>query len=166
MRMKIRRTEPSDAKGLQALYLDVEAYSQTLQLPISSLNVWENGISSLPNNIYSLVAVIDDEIVGNLSLTLNENLRLKHSAQVGIVVKDGFHRKGIGSRLLEVAIDLAENWLNLLRIELTVFVDNEKAIALYKKFGFEIEGEAKNFAFRDGKYINAYYMARIKRFEN
>ena len=36
-------------------------------------------------------------------------------------------------------IDLAENWLGLTRIELTVYADNASAIALYKKFNFEVE---------------------------
>ncbi|HEX3053108.1 MAG TPA: GNAT family N-acetyltransferase, partial [Aggregatilineaceae bacterium] len=68
----------------------------------------------------------------------------------------------IGSALLMAAIDLAENWLNLSRIELEVFVDNEPALKLYRKFGFEIEGMLKDFAFRDGKYVDTYAMARIK----
>lgn len=59
-------------------------------------------------------------------------------------------------------IDLADNWLNLYRLEMTVYTDNDKAIKLYQKFGFNIEGEAVNFAFRNGQFVNAYYMARIK----
>ena len=46
--------------------------------------------------------------------------------------------------------------------EIEVNSDNEKAIACYKKFGFEIEGEAKGSAFRHGRYINTYYMARCR----
>ncbi len=53
---------------------------------------------------------------------------------------------GVGRALLKTVIDLADNWLNLKRIELTVYVDNERAINLYKKFGFEIEGESKAYA--------------------
>lgn len=59
-------------------------------------------------------------------------------------------------------VDLADNWLNLLRIELTVFVDNKAALGLYSKFGFEIEGESEAYAFRDGEYVSVYHMARIK----
>ena len=55
-----------------------------------------------------------------------------------------------------------EKWLNLARIELTVFTDNEAAIALYRKFGFEIEGTLRKYAFRDGEFVDAYAMARIK----
>jgi putative acetyltransferase len=52
--------------------------------------------------------------------------------------------------------------MNLTRLELTVFVDNERAVALYKKHGFEIEGELVDYAYRNGRYVTAYTMARRK----
>ncbi len=63
---------------------------------------------------------------------------------------------------MDAATDLADNWLNLLRLELDVYTDNEPAIRLYKKFDFVIEGTQKVYAFRDGSYVDAYRMARIK----
>ena len=72
------------------------------------------------------------------------------------------HGRGIGGRLLAAAIDLAENWLNLTRLELTVFTDNRAAIALYEKHGFRIEGESPGYALRDGVHMSVYHMARIK----
>ena len=60
------------------------------------------------------------------------------------------------------AVDLSDNWLNLLRLELSVYTDNEPAVRLYTKFGFETEGLLKKYAFRDGTYVDAYAMARIK----
>jgi putative acetyltransferase len=63
---------------------------------------------------------------------------------------------------MEAALDLADNWLNLTRIALTVYTDNKAALALYKKFGFEIEGTHRRYAFRDGGYVDAYSMARIR----
>jgi len=47
-------------------------------------------------------------------------------------------------------IDLADQWLNLSRLELEVYTDNDAAIHLYKKFGFVIEGTRHQFAYRDG----------------
>ena len=58
-------------------------------------------------------------------------------------------------------IDLAENWLNLKRLELQVNTDNASAIHLYEKFGFEKEGILRKNAFRDGIYIDAYTMAKV-----
>jgi L-phenylalanine/L-methionine N-acetyltransferase len=63
---------------------------------------------------------------------------------------------------MQAVVDLADRWLNLTRIELTVFTDNEAAIALYRKFKFEIEGTLRKYAFRDGTFVDAYMMARIK----
>ncbi|MBL8192483.1 MAG: GNAT family N-acetyltransferase, partial [Blastocatellia bacterium] len=56
----------------------------------------------------------------------------------------------------------ADKWLNLLRLELEVYCDNDAAIALYKKFGFEIEGRLVKFSFREGEYVDAFFMARLR----
>ena len=64
--------------------------------------------------------------------------------------------------LLAAAIELGERWLNYRRIELEVYTDNEPAIRLYQKFGFVIEGTMRQFAYRDGVYVDAYMMARLR----
>jgi putative acetyltransferase len=79
-----------------------------------------------------------------------------------IAIKDEYQGQGVGSKMVAAILDLADNWLNLRRVDLTVFTDNESAIHLYKKYGFNIEGELKDFAFRNGEYISAYQMGRIK----
>ena len=63
---------------------------------------------------------------------------------------------------MQAAVDLADKWLNLARLELEVYTDNEPAIRLYKKFGFVIEGTLVRFAFRDGQYADGYAMARLR----
>jgi putative acetyltransferase len=77
-------------------------------------------------------------------------------------VRDDWQGKGAGSALLQAAIELAERWLNVSRMELQVYTDNQPAIALYKKFGFVIEGTLRKMAFRDGEYVDAYAMARLR----
>jgi putative acetyltransferase len=77
-------------------------------------------------------------------------------------VHDDYQNQGIGTLLLRAAIDLAENWLNISRLELTVFVDNAPAIRLYEKHGFVKEGVLRRYAYRDGTYVDVYTMARIK----
>ena len=54
-------------------------------------------------------------------------------------VRDDWQRKGVGTALMQAAVDLADKWLNLERLELEVYTDNVPAIRLYEKFGFTIE---------------------------
>ena len=64
--------------------------------------------------------------------------------------------------LMQAAVDLADKWLNLRRLQLEVFTDNGPAIRLYEKFGFAVEGTLVDFAFRDGQFVDVYLMARLR----
>ncbi len=77
-------------------------------------------------------------------------------------MRDDWQGKGVSTALMEACLDLADNWLGLMRLDLPVYVDNATAIWLYKRFGFEIEGTHKRFAFRKGEYVDAYVMARLR----
>lgn len=68
----------------------------------------------------------------------------------------------MGTQLLGAALEVADNWMNLRRVELTVYVDNEPAQALYRKFGFETEGRLRDYAVRDGVFVDALSMARLR----
>jgi RimJ/RimL family protein N-acetyltransferase len=78
-------------------------------------------------------------IVGNASLHTNPKIpRRAHTGSLGMAVPAAWQRKGVGSALLGAIVELADHWLGLARLELTVYVDNEAALALYRKFDFEI----------------------------
>ena len=79
-----------------------------------------------------------------------------------MAVRDDWQGKGVGTVLMKAAIDQADNWLNLERLELEVNCDNEAGLRLYRKFGFEIEGTLRRFAFRGGVYVDAFLMARLR----
>ena len=81
---------------------------------------------------------------------------------IAMGVHDGFVRRGIGTALLRELVDAADNWLGLVRLELQVFADNEPAIALYRRLGFEVEGTLRAFALRNGRLTDALSMARLK----
>ena len=80
-----------------------------------------------------------------------------------MAVRDDWHGKGAGTALMGAAVDLADRWLNLTRLELDVYIDNEPAIRLYKKFGFVIEGTLVDYAYRDGQFVDTYTMARLRK---
>ncbi len=88
--------------------------------------------------------------------------RRSHVASFGLCVDAARHNQGIATALLREMIAMCDNWLRIERIELTVFVDNAPAIALYQKLGFDIEGTGKRYGLRDGDYIDAYFMARLR----
>ena len=108
------------------------------------------------------MACVEDEVVGSLGLeTSPTRWRMRHVATIGMAVRDDWQGRGVGTALMEAALDLADNWLGTTRVELTVYTDNAAAIALYEKFGFEIEGTHRHYAFRNGAYADSYSMARI-----
>jgi putative acetyltransferase len=157
----IRRATAADAPGFTRMFEYPGAYSGTLQLPWPSSELWAGRLASPADERISLVALIDDEIVGQASLHLEKNMRRRHAASVGIGVADPFAGQGIGTLLMAELVKLADNWLHLLRLELTVFVDNAGAQALYRKFGFEVEGRHRAYAMRDGVLMDVVAMARL-----
>lgn len=134
----------------------------TLGLPFSSKEAWRERLAEKREGNVSLVACARGEVVGHLSLYVYQEPRMRHAGHFGMAVRDDWQGKGVGTKLMESAVDLADNWWGLTRLDLRVFVDNSAAIALYRKFGFEIEGTHKQFALRGGKYVDAYVMARLR----
>ncbi|MGD8110942.1 GNAT family N-acetyltransferase [Vibrio sp. TRT 17S01] len=162
MDIVIRPTLVSDAAALCDIYSQPGAQRETLQLPKPSVEMWTKRLENIPSGVYSFVAEVDGKVVGNIGFEHSQRPRTRHCATFGIGVHDDYHGHGIGSQLIQTVVDLADNWLQVKRIQIEVNSDNDVAIACYKKFGFEIEGEAKCSAFRDGEYINTYFMARIR----
>lgn len=62
---------------------------------------------------------------------------------------------------MEALCDYADQWAQILRIELTVYADNERAIKLYRGMGFELEGRHRGYALRHGVFTDALCMARL-----
>ena len=157
----IRALEPGDLPDLTEAWNQPLAYAGTLQLPFTSLEAREKRHAAASPNLRRLVAVIDGKVIGALGLERFDNRR-SHVGQFGMAVHDAFAGRGAGSALLAAAIDLADNWLNLRRLELTAYADNARAIALYQRFGFEREGLHREHAWRNGAYVDALAMARIR----
>ncbi len=159
----IRRAEPDDYRGLQRIHEQPLAIYGTLQMPYPSAQTWRQRLEQQVGNHYTLVACVRDVLVGGLGLMVpDRSPRRAHVGELGLAVHDGWQGHGIGTALVRAAVGLADRWLNLRRLELTVFADNERAIGLYKKFGFEVEGLLRRYALRDGAFVDAYLMARLR----
>ena len=163
MDITVRHAEPSDAEALYRIFESRSVVYGTLQLPFPRRAFWRERLQNPPEGLYQLVACIEDEVVGEITLITSPNRpRIRHAGSIGMAVREDWQGKGVGTELMRAALDLADNWLNLTRIELEVYTDNTAGIALYEKFGFEREGTHRRYAFRDGGFSDAYSMARLK----
>jgi putative acetyltransferase len=163
MAIVVRRAEPGDYEALCAVFAGEQAIRGTLQLPFPSLERWRRRLAEPDDSLVSLVACVDTEVIGQLSVHMFPNVpRRRHVGQLGMAVRDDWQGKGAGTALMQAAVDLADKWLNLERLELEVYTDNAPAVHLYTKFGFVIEGTLVRFAFRDGRYVDGYAMARLR----
>src|SRR5215217_3416322 len=160
--VSVRHAEPDDAQAVHRILSGPRATAGTMQLPLQSVEgVRKRFLSESHEGFYHLVACMDEGVVGHLGLETFTRPRRRHVGEIGMAVRDDWQGQGVGTALMEAALDLADNWLNLTRIELSVYTDNAAGIALYEKFGFEIEGTHRRYAFRDGEYADAYSMARL-----
>lgn len=159
--LKIRRAEADDCTAIAEMFVSPKVYSGTLQVPYPSREYWRRRLTENAEHVYMLVGLIDDRVVGMVSVVTSERPRRKHVGVIGICVHGDWQGKGVGGALMEAILDLADNWLNLTRLELEVYADNEAAIHLYERFGFEVEGTMRRHAFRDGEYVDSKVMGRL-----
>jgi putative acetyltransferase len=158
----IRAARPEDAEGICLLQGMPGYRAGTLRLPYPTIQSVRERLQKPDPEQTLLVAEGDGQILGHAGLTRYAGRR-SHVGQIGMGVRDDYAGRGIGTALLAALIEVADRWLALRRVELEVFVDNEAAIALYGKFGFEQEGILRDYAFRDGHYVDAFAMARLRR---
>jgi putative acetyltransferase len=124
----VRRAEPGDYEALHRVFGGPRAMAGTLQMPLPSAQMWRERLSEPPDGLFSLVACVEEEVVGSLGLeTSPTRWRMRHVATIGMAVRDDWQGRGVGTALMEAALDLADNWLGLSRVELTVYTDNAAA---------------------------------------
>ena len=156
----IRAATSSDVPALCSIANDPGYRWGTMRLPYQSPEQTARWFSELGVDDHLLVAVLDGEVVGNGGLH-HQRGRRAHVALLGMGLREPVHRRGVGTALLAALIDLADDWLNLKRLELTVFVDNQPAITLYERLGF-VRGGLVAYAFRAGQFVDALAMARVR----
>lgn len=121
---------------------------------------FENAIKDLSNKrvIFSIVFTETDELIGYFQL--NDIDFINNNASLGIVIGEkAFQGKGFGKEIIKLGTDYGFNNLGLNKISLNVVSSNERAINLYKKLGFNIEGDFRNHFFFNGSYHDILRMA-------
>jgi putative acetyltransferase len=160
--IEIRAMEAADWREVYTIWHDPGVRRGTLQMPFQSPDAVKKRVEDPPEGMYRLVAEVEGQLVGCGGLHLRGAHRLRHVAGCGVSVRSDYWNRGVGSALMAAMLDLADNWLDLERIELEVFCDNEAAIHLYEKSGFVVEGTKRRYALREGEYVDVYVMARVR----
>lgn len=157
--LRARRVE--DAEAMTAMTALPLVRHGTLRPPFPDPAATRAWLEKASPDDLAIVALLGGELVGSADLT-RAGGRRRHCASLGIAVHDAHQGKGIGAALLDALLDAADRCLDIRRVELTVFADNHRAIALYQRFGFQEEGRMPDYAFRDGRYVEAVAMGRLR----
>ncbi|QAT48809.1 GNAT family N-acetyltransferase [Caproiciproducens sp. NJN-50] len=163
----IRPIRKEDAESLNEMRRMPEVFYNTLAVPSGRIQETERFIAGLGPDSHQFAAVVPEEsgrekVIGTVGLNVISSPRMRHSATLNIMVHRDYQNQGVGAALMKTALDLADNWLMLVRVELGVYADNERAIHLYKKMGFEVEGTKRKSVIRDGTYVDELVMGRIR----
>ncbi|GAB1581897.1 GNAT family N-acetyltransferase [Phyllobacterium phragmitis] len=159
--LTIRAARTEDCEALTTLVNLPGFRAGTLRLPYHTVEWTRRWLEKQGADAFNIVAELEGRLVGHAGLHRYQGRR-SHAAGIAMGVHDDYQGRGIGTALLRALVDTADNWLALKRLELNVYVDNEPAIRLYEKFGFEREGVSRAFAFRAGRYVDALNMARLR----
>lgn len=108
-----------------------------------------------------LVCLVDGKIAGNCQISCSTGIKTKHRASVAIALISEFWNQGIGTRMFQEMIHIAEEWKDVIQMELEFVEGNSRARSLYEKMGFRITGVRPNaIRLKDGTLLNEYMMIR------
>lgn len=102
------------------------------------------------------VVECDGEKAGLVELV--EINHVHRRAEFQIIISPEYQGKGLATRAAKLAMDYGFTVLNLYKLYLIVDKENEKAIHIYRKLGFSVEGELMHEFFINGQYRNAIRM--------
>lgn len=159
--VEIRPLHPHDIDQMYVLWTHPAICRTTLQVPSQEITSIRQRLENLPAGGHRLVGLVNSRLVGTISLFQSQNPRMAHTAGLGMTVHPDYWGMGLGSQLMAAILTIADNWLNLKRVDLEVNVDNPPAVRLYEKFGFAIEGTKRFHTYGDGRWADSYFMARI-----
>jgi len=121
---------------------------------------WINSRRNTKNALV-ITCYMGDEIVGNSEINFMGGIKTSHRATVSITVLKDYWNLGIGSAMFSELIAAAEANPAIEVIELELVEGNDRARALYEKFGFQTVGERPNaFKLMDGRLLKEYFMQK------
>ena len=161
--VSIRPPLPADLPQLHQLSIHPAVGRTTMQIPSTEFPPFQAHRQPHRKGLYRYVAVVDEQVVGQAALHAYDKPQQAHSASLGMMVAPTHWGIGIGSKLMAALLELADNWLNLKRVDLEVNTDNPGGIRLYQKFGFEIEGTKRFHTYGDGRWADSHTMARLRK---
>ncbi|WP_214484664.1 GNAT family N-acetyltransferase [Bacillus sp. SM2101] len=161
MTILIRAVQPKDAERIVTIMTQESVLPTIIATPSMRFQDFEQHLQNLGENQHQFVAVENGVVVGFAGLTRNKERR-GHIAGLSLMIDQEHHGKGIGRRLMEKLIDLADNWLLIERLELTVVAGNDRAYKLYERAGFVEEGVLKGTIIQHGKFVDEITMARFR----
>jgi RimJ/RimL family protein N-acetyltransferase len=157
--LTVRRAEPADFDAWFQLFEGVATEGRWIgaEAPVTPDALREGFQSTLDTDRAArFVAELDGQLVGELSVRRSAGV-----ADLGMLVRDGYRGRGIGSALLEACLD----WSRANRahkVTLTVFPHNAAGLALYRKFGFTVEGRlVRHWKRRTGQLWDAIQMGLV-----
>ncbi len=162
----IRKVQENDAEGIVNLLkrLDEETIFMALEPGERQTTIEEERLliknTLASDNSMIFIAEKDGQIIGYLGAQGPKVRRAHHRIYLTIGILRQYTHQGIGTKLFREM----ENWARenkIHRLELTVFVNNQAGLTLYKKMEFEIEGIKRHSFFVDSSYIDEYYMAKL-----
>lgn len=160
----IREGKREDAKAVITYMEKVSGESDYLTFGDGEFNttVEEEAIfiedSKKYRNALFLIAVCEDEIIGCLTFSGGNRKRIEHYGEFGITVLRKYWGFGIGKILINYLINWARETGIIKKINLKVRADNIKAIKLYKRLGFIMEGAISRFFYHNGIFYDVYIM--------
>ena len=168
----IRSPQEEDIQGmLEYLYISAGETDFLLRYPEECCKYTVEGEKALfdrvnkSDNEAMLVCLVEGKVAGNCHIAWNKGIKTRHRASVAIALLKEYWNQGIGTRLFQELLRIAEENPNIIQIELEFVEGNSRARALYEKMGFRITGVKPNaIRLKDGTLLNEYSMIReIKR---
>lgn len=163
----VREAVDSDASALARLHRAVIAEDRYFITRTSELRGGPDSALALvralarADNSLFLAAFLDGALVGRLTLQGGGLKRLAHNARLEVMVANELRGIGVGAALMRAAIDWGNASAVVEKISLSVFSDNTRAVAMYRHFGFEVEGERRGeYRMEDGSYRDDLLMFR------